>query len=353
MYKAMKQSMTRLPYPVTFVCRYPERWPELLSSEASIPNPDTIHHRFAGAENNWIIQTYLRLKQHNCNVFLSDKFVPGGICVVSSLDLKIKDFSFSSFVVGCRADGPKPTLCDFAIVQNKECVESQTDAFIPHWPQPGLIPRDNTRGNRIENIVFKGSELNLYEPFRSPEFLQKFENLGVKLQISGKTKELIVSWNDYSDADLVIAIRDLTEKDVLVKPASKLVNAWMAGVPALLGPEPAFRQLRHSELDYIETKTPEDAINAIQRLKEEPRRYEQMVSNGLNRAKDFTVERITEQWLELLAGPIAQQYNDWCSKQKMSRMTDFALRAIQQKKARAEAAYHRQHGYRIVSGKYT
>lgn len=349
----MKQSITQLPYPVTFVCRYPQRWPELLSSEASIPSPDRINHRFAGAENNWVIQTYLRLKQHNCNVFLSDRFVPGGICVVSSLDLKIKDLSFSSFVVGCRADGPKPTLCNFAIVQNEACIESQTDAFMPHWPQPGLIGRDNTRGNQIENIVFKGSEANLYEPFRSPQFIQKLENLGVKLQISGKTKELIVNWNDYSDADLVIAARDLTEKDVLVKPASKLVNAWMAGVPALLGPEPAFRQLRRSELDYIEIKTPEDAITAIRRLKEEPQQYERMVANGLERAKDFTVERITEKWCELLAGPITQRYNHWRSKQKMTHLIEFAVRAIQQKKAYADATYNREHGVRIISGKCT
>jgi hypothetical protein len=47
-------------------------------------------------------------------------------------------------------------------------------------------------------------------------------------------------WHDYSTDDLVLAVRDLTEKDALVKPASKLVNAWIAGVPALLGPEPAF-----------------------------------------------------------------------------------------------------------------
>ncbi|KST62302.1 glycosyltransferase [Mastigocoleus testarum] len=351
--KVVKQSITPLPYPVTFICRYPERWAELFSSEVSISDPEHINHRFVNAEDCWIIQTYLRLKQNNYNVFLSDRFIPGEICIVSSLDLKIKDLSFSSFVVGCRADGPKPTLCNFAIVQNETCVESQTDAFVPHWPQPGLIRRNQTRGTRIENIVFKGSELNLYEPFKSSEFLQKLENLGVRLQVSGKTKELVVSWNDYSDADLVLAVRDLTEKDALVKPASKLVNAWMAGVPALLGPEPAFRQLRQSELDYIEIKTPNDVINAIRHLKEEPERYEKMIANGFNRAKDFTVERIAEQWQEILTGPVAQRYHEWRLKPKISHLTDFVFKAIQQKKARSEAVYHRKHGYRIISGQHT
>lgn len=349
----MKQSITSLPYPVTFICRYPKHWPELLSSPMSIPDPGSIHHRFVNAEDCWVIQTYLRLKQHHCNVFLSDKFIPHEICVVSSLDLKIKDLSFSSFVVGCRADGPKPTLCDFTIVQNKACIQSPTDALIPHWPQPGLIPRNKTRGTQIKNIVFKGSQLNLYDPFKSPQFLRKLENLGVKLHISGKTQEPVVSWNDYSNADLVLAARNLTEKDALVKPASKLVNAWIAGVPALLGPEPAFRQLKRSELDYIEIKTPDDAINAIRLLKEQPQRYEQMVANALNRAKDFTVESITDQWKEILAGPIAQQYNHWRLKPNISHLIAFPFKAIQQKKARTEAAYHRNHGYRILSGQYT
>ncbi|NES04757.1 MAG: glycosyltransferase [Okeania sp. SIO2F4] len=33
--------------------------------------------------------------------------------------------------------------------------------FIPHWSQPGLIPRNPKRGDGFENIVFFGREQNL------------------------------------------------------------------------------------------------------------------------------------------------------------------------------------------------
>lgn len=344
-----------LPYPVTFVVRsFKQRWSKLLySSEAPIPEPDTIYNLFAGAEDNWVVQTYLRLKQRHLNVFLSDHFIPGKICVASSLDFGIKDYTFSSFVVGCRADGPKPPLCDFVVVQNPANVESETDVFIPHWTQPGLIPRNQSRGNCIKNVVFKGSENNLYEEFRSFQFRQELEHLGVRLLISGKPESKIVEWHDYSEADLVLAVRDLTERDALVKPASKLINAWMVGVPALLGPEPAFRQFRHSPLDYIEVKTPQEALDAIRRLQEDPHLYQQMIANGLKRSEEFTPDRLAQRWRDVLAEPVAQRYERWLQRSPISRRGEFVIRAFRDKVEKARAKYHRYHGKRIISGRVT
>ena len=37
-----------------------------------------------------------------------------------------------------------------------------------------------------------------------------------------------------------------------LKPPSKLFNSWLAGVPAVLGHESAYRAERRSDLDYIE-----------------------------------------------------------------------------------------------------
>ena len=68
------------------------------------------------------------------------------------------------------------------------------------------------------------------------------------------------------------------------KPASKLVNAWAAGVPAMLGPEPAYRELRSSPLDFLETPAAEAVLDAIDRLRGEPGLYAAMAENGLRRA---------------------------------------------------------------------
>ncbi|MEG3899957.1 MULTISPECIES: hypothetical protein [unclassified Microcoleus] len=238
-------------------------------------------------------------------------------------------------------------------MQNKACVDSETDIFMPIWPQPGLIPRRSERGSTIENIVFKGDEINLSESFRSPEFKQQLEKRGVKLRINGKPESGPVMWHDYSTDDLVLAVRDLTEKDALVKPASKLVNAWIAGVPALLGPEPAFREQRQSDLDYIEVKTPQEVFEAVKLFKSQPELYQQMVANGHKRAEDFTTEKMIQRWYEFLAGPVADGYKRWSKRTQVSRIAEFSLRSIQHKIAGRKAAYNRQHGYRPIWGIHT
>ncbi|WP_427162002.1 glycosyltransferase [Aliinostoc sp. HNIBRCY26] len=350
----MEEILDPLPYPVTFVCRYPKKWPELFSQkEDLVLNPNFFHERVTTNEDCWTVMTYLHLKQRRLNVHISDRFIPGEICVVSGLDFGIRDRTFSSFIVACRSDGFNPALSDFTIVQNRSQVKSETSVFIHHWPQPGLIPRFRERGHHIKNIVFKGDVINLYESFRSSLFCQELDKLGVKLVISDKPTNSAVYWNDYSEADIVLAVRDLTEKDALVKPASKLINAWIAGVPALLGPEPAFRDLRLSPLDYIEVTTPEQALAAIQQLQQDPNLYKQMIANGIKRSEEFTVSCISQQWRDVLAGPVAQKYTKWCQRHKTSRMIEFIFKAFQQKISIAEAEYNRKHGYHMISGKTT
>jgi len=350
----MEKLLAPLPFPVTFFCHEPERWSELFSGrEDSVPDPDTIHRRIINNEDCWIIQTYLQLKRRGLNVHLANNFIPQTICVASTLNFGARDNPFSSFVVGCRSDGFKPALSDFTIVQNQAQIESETDVLIPHWPQPGLIPRSPERGISIKNLVFKGWQNNLYESFRSPQFCQALDHLGVQLVINSPLNDDIVEWHDYSNADLVIAVRDLTEQDALVKPASKLINAWLAGVPALLGPEPAFRDLRQSPLDYIEVKRPEEVLDAIRRLQQDPNLYQQMIENGLKRAEAFTTDCIAQQWRDVLAGPVAQRYTRWRQRTSISRIGEFTLRLFRQKIAINRANYHRKHGYRIISGKVT
>lgn len=234
-------------------------------------------------------------------------------------------YTSSSFVVGCRGDGTRPSVCHFVVCQSQFCVKSKTDAFIPHWPQPGLIPRCRQRGTRIQRIVFKGAELA--EEFHSTEFHQALEQIGVKFLIHDNSKDGAFNWHDYRDADLVLAVRD---HPALIKPASKLINAWRAGVPALLGPEPAFQELRQSSLDYVEVKTPDDALNAIRRLQQNPQLYQQMIDHGLRRAEAFTTDRIAQYWRDVLAGPVIEAYLCWKQRSQIKHQIELSLKTAQQ-----------------------
>ena len=131
---------------------------------------------------------------------------------------------------------------------------------------------------------------------------------------------------------MTLTVRDLTESDYFAKPASKLVNTWHAGVAALLGPEPAFRPCGRP-LDYVEIKSPEEAIREVIGLKEDPELYRQMVENRLIRAREFTIYRIAARWREVLAGPVAEGFSIWAARpalwKSLVRPALFATQAAQ------------------------
>lgn len=100
----------------------------------------------------------------------------------------------------------------------------------------------------------------------------------------GATDGLQLQWNDFSETDLVLAVRPPSGDLHLRKPATKLCNAWLAGVPAMLGPESAYRSLRRDELDFIEVGARAEAEAAVLRMLQEPARYASMRERASERA---------------------------------------------------------------------
>src|SRR5262249_52187765 len=185
------------------------------------PSPRELAGRIVNNEDCWVVMTYVQLRRRGLPVRLRTGFVPSGICVASSLDYGIRARPDRSFVIGCRGDGPRSALCDLQVVQNPLNVWSRRDFLIPLWPQPDLVPRDPARSTQIRNVVFKGDLLNLHETFRAPDFCAALEKRGLRLVLDGKPESGKVSWGDYREADLLLAVRNLTSLDAKVKPASK------------------------------------------------------------------------------------------------------------------------------------
>ena len=341
-----------LPYPVYFVHPYRERWADIFEA-AEPPDPDLIYWRFAGSNDVWIVNTYLHLRRRGLEVRLVSQMVPSAINVVLNTDLGIRWFPYQSYVVSCRADSFRPTICHHTIVQNPHNVLASTDHLVQHWPQPGLIPRDTSRGSRLETIGYMGNSLNLWSAFRDPSFERRLRELGVTFQVN----EDPTNFHNYKNCDLVLAVRDLTESDYFAKPASKLINAWTAAVPALLGPEPAYQALRTTLLDYMEIRSPEDAIREVIRLKEDPELYCRMVENGLIRAGQFTIDRITTRWLDVLAGPVAEGFSVWAGRpallKSLIRPAVFAAQAARNIYEKRKYLKQRDHGFRPISGRFT
>ena len=275
------------------------------------------------------------------------------INVIMNYDLRVRQLPYHAYVVTCRADTFRSTICNQTIVQNPHNVLSAKDHLVQHWPQPALIRRDPSRGAVIETMVYMGNAINLWSAFRSHSFEKRLNDTGVTFKINADPS----AFHDYSACDLSIAVRDLTESDFFAKPASKLINAWHAGVPALLGPEPAFQALRRSPLDYIEIRSPDDALRAIGYLKRNPEFYREVVENGLNRAREFTVDRIAAQWECLLQGPIAEGYSRWKRRsffwKRLVRPVQFGSQAVRNVYEKRKYIRQRDHGFRPMSGRHT
>ena len=120
-------------------------WPDLHGLEER----DIATHaaRFRGGINNWIVQTYLRVRAPLTSVGMTltigEEFVPG--CInVAHRDCLNRMFApyFRSYVVGIRADRSPVHWCDIEIVQNE--LEPET----PRQALPQLLAATGTHCTR-------------------------------------------------------------------------------------------------------------------------------------------------------------------------------------------------------------
>src|SRR5204862_3945868 len=135
------------------------------------------------------------------------------------------------------------------------------------------------RGTKFENVAYFGWPQNLADPLHESAWLRRLAELGLHWRMMPRSQ-----WHDYREVDAVVAIRSFSGRDFGYKPATKLYQAWHAGVPSVLGNESAFIAERRSDLDYLEAKTFDDAVTALRRLKEEPSLRRAMIQNGKQRA---------------------------------------------------------------------
>jgi hypothetical protein len=283
-------------------------------------DPDRDHGEFQTGERVWILQTYLRLKAAGIETEMRDSWPPRGLLVFDARQKnelrRLSGTTNGVFLVGCRRDVGEPLIADFEVLQNGRFADGARRFMIPLWPQPGLVPRDAARGSTIRRIAYKGFTGNLHGGFLDAEWPRFLARLDIEWQRDAvpydgpQERPSATRWNDFRDCDLVLAVRPPARDLHVHKPATKLYNAWLAGVPAILGVEYAYRELRRNELDYIEVSSVAEAKQAVDRLVREPDRYLAMVENGRIRAREFTPEAIRALWTDLLFRALPERVND-------------------------------------------
>ena len=280
------------------------RWPDIERLDES--HIRSHPHRFVGGRNSWIAQTYVRLRPtleaRGWRARVTDRFHPGSISIVHRDDAnQYQSAAAESFLVVVRADRPPVRACDVAIVQNA-LAPSGKERFLPLWPQPGLHGRDPRRGTGIQRLAYHGRTGSAPSWFSDRAFIADLRRRGVEFEV--KTS----GWEDYQFVDLAIAVRDDVPVRLRSKPATKLYNAWLAGVPMLASPEPAYKELRRSPIDFLEVHDPRAVLEAIDLLRANPGLYSAMITNGRARGREFDVDAVRERWLALLEREILPAY---------------------------------------------
>lgn len=340
-----------LRFPLHCVCPAEVVWPELQGWDGSTIDPQILSERSGGILHSWVLRTYYQLRLAGEEVSLSPELRPDAINLASVRDFGRSQRRLNAFVAIPQGDAHHAMLADFRILQNGLHPTDATSAVIWHWPQPGILARDQGRGTTVGRLCYKGRLLNLDAAFKSDAFGAELKALGVEFEVdaySGLRGEH--SWNDYEAADAVLAVRNLTEYDARKKPASKLVNAWMAELPALLGPEPAYQELRRSRYDYLEVTTPRDVISAIAHLRDNPDVYTAMVKNGRARRAEFTEPSLTDLWRDTLNGPIGDAFAAWQSRSLWTRATHVYSGILREKGAKKRDRAAVRVGRRLLDG---
>jgi hypothetical protein len=281
-------------------------------------DPDRDWQQFVTTTCAWILQTYLRLRAAGCPVSLTREIPQDGIAVVSTGDyhaiLRNRALRTRALIVATRGSYRRtPWFADVAIVHNRAQADGVQRLFMTHWPQPALLPRRSERGAAIKRIAHKGFPANFRHEFREPRWRNFLHAHGIDwIEDSADYANLEtdiskLQWPDYRDVDLILAVREPDPKRYPGRPATKLYNAWLAAVPALLGPELAYRAERSHPDDYIEVNSVADAEAAVQTLLEQPQRYLALVARARARAQEFTVQATTRRWQRLLFEELAER----------------------------------------------
>jgi hypothetical protein len=288
----------------------PQRPEEYWRWQNSAPN------KYQWGMYNWTLQTYLYLKADGFPCELIGEMPDSGIVIAHKdfLSAHLKP-SPKVLLICIQGDKTRHAYAQLHVVQNlqdevrKSRPSLWDSCYMPHWIQSALIPRDPSRGDRFENIAYLGDPVNLAPELTDPSFQQQLEAMGLRWSIVGRDR-----WHDYHDIDAVIAIRSFTPRsDYRVKPALKLCNAWHAGVPAILGQEPAFQAERKGELDYFEVTSVEATLSAIQQLRDDLDLRHAIIANGRIRARETHASQLTARWRQFIANTAVTAYDRWCA----------------------------------------
>lgn len=253
----------------------------------------------------WCYLTYSRLTAAGvAGLTLSNTLDRAAINVVHSEHLAVLPDPGGAFIVSAQADHLRRPGAQFHVVQNRNQVKANT-VWIHHWPQPGLIGR-SSEITRVRKVAYVGQTYNGNLALDVETWRAQCRQQGFEFSAPGSG-----NWFDMSSYDACIAIRSFDRRGYDNKPASKLINAWLAGLPLIGGYDSAYAQIGRPGEDYLLAETMEQTLNWLIKLDAEPDFRAALVARGRARAVEFDNDAVAALWRAALEGPIAQRFAWW------------------------------------------
>lgn len=286
-----------------------------------------------GGAINWIVQSYLVLRQYREGITISTEPLSNAINIAHVTTWRALPRHENDYRVSIRADYRRLFDVDFEILQNPTAIRSLKQAYLTYWPVPRLQPRDITR-KAVKNVAYAGrvgnrnidDSLRNYEPDTSLK--------GLKFRVVDKQ-----NWHDMREIDVLLAIRDFSTYTYDEKPPSKLLNAWHAGIPLIAGYDSAFSSIGTPGVDYIRVKTERELSDALARLQDDPKFYCGIVEAGRCKSQKYTRDKIAQTWLNTIEGKISTDFDTSKAKdtyqalfRKRNQFTDFAFNTVSSSK---------------------
>ena len=250
----------------------------------------------------WSLLTAEKLRASGYICDISTEINPDSINIGHARTLASIKTAQCSYVVSCDADWPRLPWANYNICQNKLNVSGKRCSWMPLFSQQGLILRDINQYD-VTTVGYFG-RIDKEQEFVS--FGHELARHGIEFTIKGED-----TWNNYSNVDVAVSLRFLSKRRIRRKPATKLVNAWLAGVPFVAMDEPAFSQIGQSGVNYLAANSPEDVIKALIRMRDNHDLYHQLRDAGRVAAKDYTDEAVTRRWIELIENTLVPEFEKW------------------------------------------
>ena len=266
-------------------------------------DPDENWSFFTKTNMIWSYLTYLRLKKFGYpDIGYSNNIVSGAVNVGTASAMGIAGFKKShdynkTVYVVIRADKYYASSKHLSVVQSPEhALKYRNSYYITHWPQPGLVPRKKN-GHAVEKIGMAGIPKHYAVSRHQERFRKDMSERGIEIVHLDRSR-----WNDYSDIDIVLAVREFNKKIIPHKPASKLINGWKARVPVICNPESTYRWIGSRGEDFLEVENYEQLLDAIDVLSKDGGLYHEIVGKGAKKGEVYTNEKVCLEWTELFDG---------------------------------------------------